>query len=160
MQTDVAWWIKLWWHGVDIAANVIVAVLSAAVVWLAGFLFLRRKHQMEIALEKQKERVRIAAQQEAANERVAHAAKQRLEAFEAEREQFAIGAQTISNRGDLQPFVTELNNWLFRQGFHHAEPNDSLMKQWQTDDWQRLVETKDFAPKFANAIRTLKMQGK
>lgn len=51
---DVPWWVKLWWHGVDIAASVIATTISATVVWLFADRFVKRKHARQLEFEKQK----------------------------------------------------------------------------------------------------------
>jgi hypothetical protein len=51
---DLSPWLKLWWKGTDISAQVISTTVSAGIVWLFADRFIEGKHRKELALDEKK----------------------------------------------------------------------------------------------------------
>ena len=81
LLTEIPWWTKLWWRGVDVASDVIKNLISAGTVATVAYLTWEKKKRRELALELEHDRnkkvqeetlARQFATERARTERIAH----------------------------------------------------------------------------------------
>lgn len=123
--------LKLWWKAVDISATVIATIISAAIVWAFAEAFIKRKHDLELALEKKKHEQKAKLDRELAAENKLRRNRAHLASLAAELDRFK--AEALTNLKRIQanePFDQDLpvrfSTWLHTSGLSAIQVNADL----------------------------------
>lgn len=151
-MVGVPWWIKLWWHGVDIAASVISTLFSTLIVWFFARLFLRQKHDAEVHLERRKVEARAEIEERLRVQKELDSNRQAFDKWKQEREQFAQEYEQISTYSDAASLILKFSECINQKGLMSNE----LERQYEF--WQECLNNgtalnSNIRSQIANAMR-------
>lgn len=150
-------WIKFWWKGVDVVADVVKSLVTAGIVAVVAYLTWEKKKRREQALELEHERNKKVQEEQLARQFASERAEhERKEAREEKIRRWKAELADLLNRfprkesGGTVVLYQRYAEWLERNGLIAFGKNLEVAREWSSAQFSRQRDIERFRGQIAH----------